>query len=134
MMGKDFEVSEKAAGADGDAPAELLSHKTTQPKANDLEISHAALDLVHAAEEEFTPDQYRKLLWKIDLVILPLMWVSSAQRWWAHNLSRCRRRACSGQECFLLPIEFMSLIMSVRYAAASNMRTRLQFRLRPSSA
>lgn len=39
-------------------------------------IDNAVEDLVHAAEEEFSPEQYRKLLWKIDLIILPLMWVS----------------------------------------------------------
>lgn len=38
-------------------------------------VNDAAEDIVHAAEAEFTPEQYRKLLWKIDLVILPLMWV-----------------------------------------------------------
>lgn len=38
-------------------------------------VGNAAEDIVHAAEEEFTPEQYRKLLWKIDLIILPLMWV-----------------------------------------------------------
>lgn len=38
-------------------------------------IGDAAEDIVHAAEAEFTPEQYRKLLWKIDLVILPFMWV-----------------------------------------------------------
>lgn len=37
--------------------------------------SDTAEDIVHAAESEFSPEQYRKLLWKIDLIILPLMWV-----------------------------------------------------------
>jgi hypothetical protein len=36
-----------------------------------------AIDIVHAAEEEFTAEQYRKLVWKVDLILLPLMWVSS---------------------------------------------------------
>lgn len=40
-------------------------------------VNDAAEDIVHAAEAEFTPEQYRKLLWKIDLVILPLMWICS---------------------------------------------------------
>lgn len=39
-------------------------------------LGNEAEDIVHAAEEEFTPEQYRRLLWKIDLVVLPLMWVS----------------------------------------------------------
>lgn len=34
-----------------------------------------AEDIVYAAEQEFDSEQYRRLLWKIDLVILPLMWV-----------------------------------------------------------
>lgn len=38
-------------------------------------VSDTTEDIVHAAESEFTPEQYRKLLWKIDLIILPLMWV-----------------------------------------------------------
>lgn len=38
-------------------------------------VDNAAEDIVHAAEEEFSPEQYRKLLWKIDRIILPLMWV-----------------------------------------------------------
>lgn len=29
-----------------------------------------------AAASEYTPEQYRKLLWKIDLYLLPVMWVS----------------------------------------------------------
>lgn len=37
-------------------------------------------DIVHAAEEEFTPEQYRKLLAKIDRIMLPMMWVSSLTR------------------------------------------------------
>lgn len=36
-----------------------------------------AVDIVHAAEEEFTAEQYRKLVRKVDLILLPLMWVSS---------------------------------------------------------
>ena len=35
-----------------------------------------AVDIVHAAEAEFTPDQYKKLLRKADFILLPLMWVS----------------------------------------------------------
>lgn len=37
-------------------------------------------DIVHAAEEEFTPEQYRKLLAKIDRIMLPMMWVSTLIR------------------------------------------------------
>lgn len=49
-------------------------------------IGDAAEDIVHAAEAEFTPEQYRKLLWKIDLVILPLMWVRQNS---ASSLAEC---------------------------------------------
>lgn len=40
-----------------------------------LKELHAA-DIVHAAEGEFAPDEYHRLLRKIDLVLLPIMWVS----------------------------------------------------------
>lgn len=34
-----------------------------------------AVDIVHAAEAEYTEEQYRKLVRKVDFVLLPLMWV-----------------------------------------------------------
>lgn len=54
-----------------DAPPESASiHEGKFPDAK-------AVDIVHAAEEEFTEEQYRKLVRKVDLILLPLMWVSS---------------------------------------------------------
>lgn len=35
----------------------------------------AGADIVYAAEEEFTEEQYKKVLHKVDWVLLPLMWV-----------------------------------------------------------
>lgn len=37
-------------------------------------------DIVHAAEEEFSPEQYRKLLAKVDRIMLPMMWVSQSMQ------------------------------------------------------
>lgn len=39
-------------------------------------VDHVVEDIVHAAEEEFSPEQYRKLLAKVDRIMLPMMWVS----------------------------------------------------------
>lgn len=39
-------------------------------------VDNVVEDIVHAAEEEFSQEQYRKLLAKVDRIILPLMWVS----------------------------------------------------------
>lgn len=41
-------------------------------------IDHVVEDIVHAAEEEFSPEQYRKLLAKVDRIMLPMMWVSDS--------------------------------------------------------
>lgn len=76
-MGNSFDKSEKGAATGYVTPA-VLNCSTTQ-HGHGQETSIAARDLVQAAEEEFTEDQYRKLVWKIDLVILPLMWVSCSQ-------------------------------------------------------
>lgn len=51
-------------------------------------VSDNTEDIVHAAESEFTAEQYRKLLWKIDLIILPMMWVS-----WHTDLGRAESEA-----------------------------------------
>lgn len=53
------------------APDNIMAESIVEGKTNDV-----VEDIVHAAESEYTPEQYRKLLWKIDLIILPLMWVS----------------------------------------------------------
>lgn len=82
-MGGALEKSEKHAAAGNVAPAEPDLSTTQLPKADGLEVgTNDALNIVQAAEQEFTPDQYRRLLWKIDLVVLPLMWVSDAQLTW----------------------------------------------------
>lgn len=49
-------------------------------------IDNVVEDIVHAAEEEFTPEQYRKILAKIDRIILPLMWVSIGNK---HHYLHC---------------------------------------------
>lgn len=49
-----------------------------------------AADIVFAAEEQFTQEQYRKLLRKVDFIILPLMWVSSiSQNNTANTIMNC---------------------------------------------
>lgn len=43
-------------------------------------VDNVVEDIVHAAEEEFSPDQYRKLLAKVDRIMLPMMWVSQSMQ------------------------------------------------------
>lgn len=38
-------------------------------------------DLVHASEAEYTPAQYRRLVRKVDWIILPLMWIISGTQY-----------------------------------------------------
>jgi hypothetical protein len=71
-----------------EAPLESASvHEGKFPDTN-------AIDIVHAAEEEFTEEQYRKLVRKVDLILLPLMWVSS---WSVMRISRqvAQKTCCS---------------------------------------
>jgi hypothetical protein len=42
-------------------------------------VADVAIDMVHAAEEEFTEEQYGRVLRKVDCIILPLMWVREHQ-------------------------------------------------------
>lgn len=51
------------------------------PSISEGKIADAVLDVVHAAEGEYTPEQYRKLLRKIDFIILPLMWICSGTQY-----------------------------------------------------
>lgn len=41
-------------------------------------VDNVVEDIVHAAEEEFSPEQYRELLAKVDRIMLPMMWVSDS--------------------------------------------------------
>jgi len=34
-----------------------------------------AIDIVHASEAEYTDEDYRKILRKVDWILLPVMWV-----------------------------------------------------------
>lgn len=51
------------------------------PSISEGKIGDAALDVVHAAEGEYTPEQYRKLLREIGFIILPLMWICSSTQY-----------------------------------------------------
>jgi hypothetical protein len=50
-----------------------LSHPT-DPSIGPGKVDDLIIDTVNA-ETEYTPEQFRKLRWKIDLFLLPLMWV-----------------------------------------------------------
>jgi hypothetical protein len=39
-------------------------------------VTDVAADLVQAAEEEFSDEDYRRVVRKADFILLPLMWVS----------------------------------------------------------
>lgn len=45
------------------------------PSISKSKIGDVTLDVVYAAEREYIPEQYRKLLRKIEFIILPLMWI-----------------------------------------------------------
>jgi hypothetical protein len=58
---------------------ESVAHDLAVPTLEKGElISDVALDTVEA-EHEYTDEDFRKLRWKIDLWLLPLMWVSTEQ-------------------------------------------------------
>ncbi|CAI7587773.1 unnamed protein product [Penicillium glandicola] len=44
-------------------------------------VTDFAIDLVHAAEDEYTQEQYDKLLKKVDWIMLPLMWIISGTQY-----------------------------------------------------
>ena len=71
--------SEEIKNAAGDEPVPMQPVKSNTGTAsiNDGKVADVAVDIVHAAEEEFTPEQYRKVLRKADFILLPLMWVSN---------------------------------------------------------
>lgn len=54
-------------------PARLNDENDSMPEGK---VDNVVEDIVHAAEEEFSQEQYRKLLSKIDWIVLPMMWVS----------------------------------------------------------
>ena len=43
-------------------------------------FADVAVDMVHAAEDEFTDEQYKKVLRKVDWILLPMMWVCKEPR------------------------------------------------------
>lgn len=72
-----FAMSNEIKTATGDEPVPMQpvkSHATAS--INDGKIADVAIDIVHAAEEEFTAEQYKRVLRKADFILLPLMWVS----------------------------------------------------------
>ncbi|WVQ85116.1 hypothetical protein IAT38_007281 [Cryptococcus sp. DSM 104549] len=67
-----------------------LSHTI---KEADLDADAGAIDIVHASETEYTEDQYRRLLRKINWTILPLMWI-------AYGLQQADKKSTSTQATF----------------------------------
>ena len=71
--------TEKAARAGPINPVDLnpsIHEGVHEGKAND-----AVADIVHAAESEYTAEQYSKILRKADWVLLPLMWIVSGTQY-----------------------------------------------------
>lgn len=59
------------------APARLVEEDVENGESNSIHKGsneEIAADTI-AAATEYSPEQYRKLLWKIDLYLLPVMWV-----------------------------------------------------------
>lgn len=56
--------------------AEVEPSVETDQKVMPTGADELAVDIVNAAEQhEYTDEQFRKLRWKIDRVLLPIMWV-----------------------------------------------------------
>ncbi|RAH85568.1 major facilitator superfamily transporter [Aspergillus japonicus CBS 114.51] len=60
---------------------EAQPNRTSTASIHEGKVSDVAADIVHAAEDEFTQEQYNKLRKKIDWIILPLMWVISGTQY-----------------------------------------------------
>ena len=105
--------TEKPVAPDGDNVLVESLQPQTAVSLHDGKLDHVtqvAADMVHAAEEEFTEEQFRKVRRKVDWVLLPLMWVSDYQD---HKLSSS-----------LVFQGIDKLISLVRFAPAHNMRIR----------
>ena len=73
-----IEADEKVVAPNGDdvATETMRSEKNASVHEGKGDyIPDIAADIVHAAEEEFTEEQFRKVLRKVDWILLPLMWV-----------------------------------------------------------
>ena len=64
------------------APARRVEEDVENGESNSIHKGsneEIAADTI-AAASEYTPEQYRKLLWKIDLYLLPVMWVGDTAK------------------------------------------------------
>lgn len=60
---------------------------------NEVDVDPDVIDIVHAAEGEYTDAEYKKLLRKIDWMLLPLMWLT-------YGLQQADKTATSTQATF----------------------------------
>jgi hypothetical protein len=77
-MTSEFDT-EKAAKVGPIAPVAL--DPSVHEGIHEGKASNAAADIVHAAESEYTAEQYKKILRKADWVLLPLMWIVSGTQY-----------------------------------------------------
>ena len=78
---------ENISSVNGDVGPEIEKGQNLTALSNPTEasvgygkIDELIVDTVNA-EAEYTPEQFRKLRWKIDLWLLPLMWVCTATQY-----------------------------------------------------
>lgn len=69
---------EKAAKSDAIAPT---AREPSICEGDGQGKNDAVADIVHAAESEYTAAQYRSVLRKADLILLPLMWIVSGAQY-----------------------------------------------------
>lgn len=89
----------------------------------DGKVDKVVEDIVHAAEEEFSPEQYRKLLGKVDRIILPMMWVGhskNSRTSTVHFTTYCNADNNKNEDLFWCPVCGQSLCLDTSYVRSNH--------------